>query len=398
MINYENQIATIFLNNADGFTGKIEFKERLKKESWQYHRTRIETVESTDEKNSFEFNFKKNIDVFEKSKVKIWDVRYVAYEGPNIKKEFFISVPNELNEHITLNKKVRINLFKNAGGTITFNVKNDVILSIVEKNKNIEKNKAKIKIGVIGTCFSRSMFSSGQFFNPGYKELYECTFTQFHSSLFSLTSKPVNLPVELFSDRNEAEKGFIEREFKKTTYKKLEESKAEYVVIDNYIDASQPILKVDEDTYLTINTYLNNSNYLENHENKMLISRDLTPDFFELWTKKADLFMMELKKIIPENKIILTKANIAEKRYTADRKSTEYYYYISEIKKNNYYWELMDNYIIDNYKEVQILDMTNTKFIGDPDHPLGNYASHYESGWYKEQMNKLNASILKDKS
>ncbi|EGP9221885.1 teichoic acid biosynthesis protein, partial [Listeria monocytogenes] len=41
------------------------------------------------------------------------------------------------------------------------------------------------KIAVMGTCFSRNAFNSSPFFNPDYKAFFECSFTQFHSSIIS---------------------------------------------------------------------------------------------------------------------------------------------------------------------------------------------------------------------
>ena len=37
------------------------------------------------------------------------------------------------------------------------------------------------------------MFNSGEYFNPNYKDVYDVVFTQFHSSVTSAVSSPVNL-------------------------------------------------------------------------------------------------------------------------------------------------------------------------------------------------------------
>lgn len=45
---------------------------------------------------------------------------------------------------------------------------------------------------------------------------------------------------------------------------------------------------------------------------------------------------------------------------------------------------------------VNIIDLTNTPFIGDERYPFGKSFSHYESAYYKKFMDRLNSIVLED--
>ncbi|QWG61319.1 hypothetical protein EXW60_09525 [Bacillus mycoides] len=109
-----------------------------------------------------------------------------------------------------------------------------------------------------------------------------------------------------------------------------------------------------------------------------------------------DKFADELLSIIPENKIILNKGRLTQKYRDVDNKIKEY----SEkgiIKRNNDLWDKMDNYFLYKMPNVKVIDMQKTKYTGYYKHPFGNTYAHYESGYYKEFMNKLNEIVLEDK-
>ena len=52
-------------------------------------------------------------------------------------------------------------------------------------------NKKKLNLLIIGSCFSRSIFKSDEYFNPNYKNYFNVVYTAFHNSFLSLMSKPI---------------------------------------------------------------------------------------------------------------------------------------------------------------------------------------------------------------
>ncbi|HEM1641554.1 TPA: teichoic acid biosynthesis protein, partial [Listeria monocytogenes] len=89
------------------------------------------------------------------------------------------------------------------------------------------------KIAVMGTCFSRNAFNSSPFFNPDYKAFFECSFTQFHSSIISIMTEPANLiNLDKYTDIKKSEKPFIEDDWKKDFFTNLKNSDADYFLID----------------------------------------------------------------------------------------------------------------------------------------------------------------------
>ncbi|ECW8242522.1 teichoic acid biosynthesis protein, partial [Listeria monocytogenes] len=93
------------------------------------------------------------------------------------------------------------------------------------------------KIAVMGTCFSRNAFNSSPFFNPDYKAFFECSFTQFHSSIISLMTKPANLiNLDKYTDIKQSEQSFVEEDWKKEFFINLKNSNSDYFLIDLYPD------------------------------------------------------------------------------------------------------------------------------------------------------------------
>ena len=67
-------------------------------------------------------------------------------------------------------------------------------LALLKNNSMSFKTPASnlpLKIIVIGSCCSRSIFRSLPYFNPNYKDFFRVAYTSFHNSLISIMSRPI---------------------------------------------------------------------------------------------------------------------------------------------------------------------------------------------------------------
>lgn len=280
---------------------------------------------------------------------------------------------------------------KNMEGKLFINGSSQLSLYTIDG-----KNRCAIRVAVLGTCFSRNAFNSSQYFNPDYKKIYECVYTQFHSSLISLVSKPVSLDIKELESLKESDRKFVEVDFDKSFFNKLKESGAEYLILDLYSDASKSILKIDGDRYISCSYILEDSKYIKKLENSKIIDHTNNDEYFEVWKVAVGDFIQKLKSILPEDKIILNKGRFTP-TYFDENREVKSFSDPQLISRNNHFWDKLDNYVMHLIPKAKVIDLTDTSYIGDATYPFGKSFSHYESGYYKEFLNRLNSLVISDR-
>ena len=75
------------------------------------------------------------------------------------------------------------------------------------------------------------MFNSGEYFNPNYKDVYDVVFTQFHSSVTSAVSSPVNLNYSSEKYIKDSQLQYVREIFKKY-FNELSRVNCQYIIID----------------------------------------------------------------------------------------------------------------------------------------------------------------------
>lgn len=280
---------------------------------------------------------------------------------------------------------------KNMEGKLFINGSSQLSLYTIDG-----KNRCAIRVAVLGTCFSRNAFNSSQYFNPDYKKIYECVYTQFHSSLISLVSKPVSLDIKELESIKESDRKFVEVDFDKSFFNKLKESGAEYLILDLYSDASKSILKIDGDRYISCSYILEDSKYIKKLENSKIIDHTNNDEYFEIWKVAVGDFIQKLKSVLPEDKIILNKGRFTP-TYFDENREVKSFSDPQLISRNNHFWDKLDNYVMHLIPKAKVIDLTDTSYIGDATYPFGKSFSHYESGYYKEFLNRLNSLVISDR-
>ncbi len=252
-------------------------------------------------------------------------------------------------------------------------------------------------IAVLGTCYSRNPFNSTDYFNPKYKKLYKCSYTQFHSNVISLVSNPIEFNEKDFatSGLKASDINFIKTDFEKTFFEQLKLVNPDYLILDFYVDACREVIEYSENAYITLNYMTPQTEFYKKLTGKRIISNRDGDEYFELWEKSLDIFIEKLLSVLPEERIILSRGRLNTKYRDENNKIQEFNN--KEIKNNNYSWDRLENSFLNRLPNVRTVDMRKTKYVGFHKHPFGNTYAHFEPDYYKEYVVKLNEIVLKDK-
>ncbi|QHA93638.1 DUF6270 domain-containing protein [Bacillus sp. N1-1] len=253
----------------------------------------------------------------------------------------------------------------------------------------------QLKVAVLGSCFSRNAFNSNAYFNPEYKTYYNCAYTQFHSSLISLVSNPVPIDLNQLDDMNESNKKFLEADFEKDFFEKITQLNPDYVIIDLYADAAREVIKISEEQYISASLAFRQSKYFKNFLDYEVVTHENNDVYFSIWEKSMKLFAKKLREVIPEERVILNLGGFTS-TYVDKDGSIKKFSNQNRIKAYNYFWDRLNNYFIECMPRCKVISMKDMKFIGDSDHPFGRSYSHYQSGYYKEFLRRLNDMALVD--
>lgn len=318
--------------------------------------------------------------------------------------DLFIRIKKN-NEIVDIPIKIsqRLENIKNEYLVLGNEKKSFKIKSYVNANKNISiyaiynniNHDHNIKIAVFGSCFSRSSFTSTQFFNHKYKEIFKVVQTDFHASIISAVSDSVDIEFNKIDNLNSRNVDYIYNDFNKSIFDRTKQSNPDYMILDFYADAAREIIYFDKNKCVSGSLDLRKTKFYKELKDINILEHTNNEHFFEVWKKSLDIFMEKMKQIIPEENIILARVNFIEFYKTKDNTIKEFSD-IDKIKRNKYLFDKMNNYYLHKYTKSPVIDLRNTKYIGIYNHPLGNTYSHYESGYYKEFMGQLERIVLLD--
>ncbi|MFJ7683421.1 DUF6270 domain-containing protein [Peribacillus butanolivorans] len=262
----------------------------------------------------------------------------------------------------------------------------------------IDSNKPShnaVKIAVLGSCFSRNPFNSTNYFNPTYKQNYKCVLTQFHSSIISMVSNPMQIDVAKMDDVTEYNKYFIQSDFEKNFFDQIKELRPEYLIVDLYADAARDIIKINDDTIVSASLALRQSKYFKEFMEYEVVTHDNNDTYFALWKEAMIQFAEKIKEYLPEDRIILNIGGFTSTYYDEDG-SIKRFPRDHIIQRNNYFWDKLNSWFMQCIPGCKVINLKDTKYIGQHDHPFGKTFSHYQSGYYKEFMNRLNKLVMQD--
>lgn len=243
----------------------------------------------------------------------------------------------------------------------------------------------------IGTCFSRSIFKSDEFFNPQYKSYFRVDATLFHNSFISLFSDPVPFEVSGIEDLQAGDAGkYVGVEFDKNIDRVLRNTDAKVVVTDLYVDASIPVVRVGGDSYLTYNKYVSESIFKRQLSSCEVIYPG-TKTHEELLRRGLVAFHRLLEEHCIRD-VVLIGGRLS--RHKIDEQTTQTALWegkadwIAEVNRN---WDIADKLFLEEMPESFYIDKRCTPWMSDVHSPIlgGASPSHYQSGYYKELFQEI---------
>ena len=250
----------------------------------------------------------------------------------------------------------------------------------------------------IGSCFSRSVFKTHEYFNPRYKEFFYLKKTLFHNSFISLFSDPIDFTFSTVEDLITGDAAlYVGIEFIKNIDKQFIDSNFKLVVVDNYIDATSPIIKYGSHSFLTYNKYLAESIF-----KRLFSSCDIiypgTKQHLELYRKSIVNFRNILTKYNVKNVILIGGR---QSQYKINEQTnqispwTDKMEWILNVNKN---WDKVDRIFLEEIPNSIYIDKRTTHWKSDVFSPMigGASPSHYQSGYYKELFNDIISFLSRD--
>ncbi|WP_146187680.1 DUF6270 domain-containing protein [Limnohabitans sp. T6-5] len=266
-------------------------------------------------------------------------------------------------------------------------------------SNGFERSESKISpvtIAVIGSCFSRSMFRSEEYFNPGYKNLFLVPLTFFHNSIISLMSScfedpEYSLTADLMSDKVFR---YIEVEFLKNIKERIFLASIDYIVIDNYSDSTLEAIEMKENCFITYNKYFADSIFKHKFSNKKIF----TPGelkHIDKYREAVRILYSILHELNLEKRVILVGGRLSKFKTNSEIWQTK----INWVKNTNNNWDVYDSIFLEEFPDAKYIDMRSTNWISDVNSPIagGSSPSHYQSEFYKEIFEKMTRFIFKER-
>ena len=273
-------------------------------------------------------------------------------------------------------------------------------LEINHINKSVFENINTLPVDImnIGTCFSRSIFRSDEYFNPEYKRYFNVVKTIFHNSFISLFSEKIKYDYLQIDDLITGDAGrYAGIEFEKNIKNIIEDNYVKLIIVDNYIDATTPVIKYNDTSYLTYNKYLSESVFKRFFSLCEVIYPG-TEKHLDLYRKSIIAFNKLLKQYNIKN-VVLTGGRLSRFKIDEKTKKTDIWDNKMEwIVSTNENWDKADKIFLEEIPDAVYLDMRKTTWKSDVYSPIigGASPSHYQSGYYKELSNKLIQFLRKD--
>lgn len=262
-------------------------------------------------------------------------------------------------------------------------------------NEKNDESYVKIRIWVIGSCYSRLIFRSLDFYNKDYKKLYDPITTVYHMSIPSIVSEKIPYNEEDFVGSHQKDLDHYAKDnFEKDIFDRLREEKPDYVIMDNYGSFTNSLIETDEGQFIDSNFYLSDCEaFLK--INVKSVYENVSDAFFNIYKDSVELFREKIAEIMPLDRIILIRANPSLKK--CENGTLTDWQDSQVIKTRRYLWNKFDNFFIETMPEVRIVDLRNDKYVSEKSPVQQFQSNHLNSAFYQDAFAKINEIVLLDK-
>ncbi|MCF1685398.1 DUF6270 domain-containing protein [Tetragenococcus halophilus] len=274
------------------------------------------------------------------------------------------------------------------------------------KKSNVSKGKfreavisspKRVNLGILGSCYTRRMFTSSDYFNPDWKRYFKVLDTQFQSSIISLIQdKVTDFDEAIFTNLPKSVQKSIECEFKNNYFKKLSSKNPEYLVVDLYGDVDRGVAVLENNKMVTFTNYLEyKCNYFDTQANyKVISSFDNFDEYTEMFKDALIKLREEVNKYLPLTKIVVNNFHLASSYFDKNDVKREFDKRHNEIVIKNNIAKLYLRMFLYYFPDALILQDTE-EYLAYENSPDGLTYNHYESGYYKFKLNRLKDLLVK---
>ena len=214
----------------------------------------------------------------------------------------------------------------------------------------------KLKFFVIGSCYSGYMFKEKLLGNVASGNI-EMVRQHQHDSFISMMTKPLNMDIGNATSEYQWDFNyFADSIFKKDIISKIKELRPDYILFDVYPEAACPLIKMDDDTYITLNYYIRTSSLYE----KLKCGTEVgvkDPARYELFKKYVVDFFEQVRAELPDIKVILVRNYAAIELYDSLNLERKIFSYYSKIEDLNAIRLKYEKCVLDNVPNVTCLSM-----------------------------------------
>ena len=279
----------------------------------------------------------------------------------------------------------------------------------------IKKRIDPIKIATLGSCYIRIPFQEK--YNKDWRDYFDIVLNCFQPSVFAMASDPVTklTPNELIVNSDSRVENNVKRDFEKTFFEEIKNSRAQYLLLDFYADALCSARKFDDGTYVGNKLSFFPSGRREEvaiyKEKVMSITASLEPDdldYIAEWKISCDKFCKAIKEIGYSDKIILMKGIFNLEFIDYENKK---FYDLSNKKlltgcwvnkdycvEKTYLWDQMNEYFISQLPDTKIIDLSRYNFYANFNFKTNNVKMpgphHFEDNFYRAFFAELCKQIL----
>lgn len=262
------------------------------------------------------------------------------------------------------------------------------------EGKNEEQNK--IKVAVIGTCYTKQPFHSIDYMNPDYKRFYENNCIIFHTTFASMMSNKFEIDSDdLIGAKDQALINLYGRqEFDKEAIQKIVDYKPDYIVIDLFTESRQRIYKIDDNTYVTDSFFLEGCKVLDKLKDYPTIKVD---DYSRevVFSESVRKFKDVISKVLPLSHIILLRVNSATKFKNKQGVICDFAN-PNWLHASDTIWQRYNDLFTQAIPECRVIELRQNNYIGDETNPLGLSSNLLVSEFYKSVLNQMNKIVLQD--
>ena len=248
------------------------------------------------------------------------------------------------------------------------------------------------EISTLGSCSSRNIFNSD--INKIYKNFFKVNESIETVTFISLMSKPIKFDENLINSENNYDNECTTQDLTKKFLLFLKKDKIDYLIIDTYFDVLYDVIKINENSFITLSERLMKTDFFKNIENKKRISiSNNFYEYYQIWKKSINLFFKFMKNNCKNTKIILNCSRSVFKYYENGKIIEDQK--LKKFSKINKYRNILDSYILEHF-DVDVLTFDKNT-LASKQHIFGLHPTHYESKYYLEKNKQINQIIERDK-